>query len=110
MLDPREIDIEIARLEYNESSYESYGKLDTLYIIRDHLPQKQEPHVQSSSLAAPAPQSFARDVGAEDSDFFRSVSGKDLHQVIAIMNELMDTLRVAYPRVYSKIMQQIESL
>ena len=33
MLDPKEIDIEIARLEYGESSYPAYAKLATLYTI-----------------------------------------------------------------------------
>ena len=34
MVDPKELDIEIARLEYAESSYESYAKLAMLYVIR----------------------------------------------------------------------------
>lgn len=34
MLDPKEIDIEIARLEYGESSYPAYAKLATLYTIK----------------------------------------------------------------------------
>ena len=110
MLDPREIDIEIARLEYNESSYESYGKLATLYIIRDHLPQKQEPQARQSLSAAPAPKSLECISDGENSDFLRAASSKDLHQVMGILDELMGTLRVAYPRVYSKIMGKLDSL
>ena len=37
MLDRQEIDIEIARLEYMDSSYPNYMKLATLYAIADHM-------------------------------------------------------------------------
>ena len=40
MLDPKEIDLEIARLEYGESSYPAYAKLATLYTIKHTRPQK----------------------------------------------------------------------
>ena len=58
MLDRKEIDIEIARLEYGESSYPAYAKLATLYTIRDQM-NKQEPEMQDRSYdqaysAAPA--------------------------------------------------------
>ena len=37
MLDAKEINAEIARLEYVESSYPNYAKLADLYIIRDRM-------------------------------------------------------------------------
>lgn len=40
MLDPKEIDIEIARLEYGESSYPAYAKLATLYTIKTRCRSK----------------------------------------------------------------------
>ena len=36
-LDRKEIDIEIARLEYGESNYPAYSKLADLYTIRDQI-------------------------------------------------------------------------
>ena len=37
MIDAKEINAEIARLEYVESSYPNYTKLADLYIIRDKM-------------------------------------------------------------------------
>ena len=37
MLDEAEIRKEIARLEYEESSYPNYAKLANLYVIRDKM-------------------------------------------------------------------------
>ena len=41
MLDRKEIDIEIARLEYGESSYPAYAKLANLYTIRDCMDREE---------------------------------------------------------------------
>ena len=39
MLDPKELEVEIARLEYADSSYPNYAKLANLYVIQDRLNQ-----------------------------------------------------------------------
>lgn len=92
MLDGREIDIEIARLEYMESNYANYSKLADLYVIRDQLDRKP-----SSTPSG-------------DSDFLRMAADKDSEEVWAIMDDLMDTLQVSNPRVYSTIMRRLSSL
>ena len=38
------------------------------------------------------------------------VNEEYVHRVMGVLDELMDTLRVAYPRVYSRIMGQLENL
>ena len=43
LLDRKEIDIEIARLEYGESSYPAYAKLADLYTIRNQMDQAESP-------------------------------------------------------------------
>ena len=112
MLDPKEIDIEIARLEYGESSYPAYAKLATLYTIRNQMnrtEQKQpEPVQQTYSLAAaPEPASTGR---YGDSEFLREIEGQDQEDVFQIMDDLMDTLQVANPRVYNGVMRKIRAL
>ena len=107
MVDPKELDIEIARLEYAESSYESYAKLAMLYVIRDHNCKEDEKQGQKEIKASPNSSTIPFD---DSSDFLRVASGKDLRRVMDVLDELMDTLRVAYPRVYSRIMGQLENL
>ena len=41
MLDKAEIRKEIARLEYEESSYPNYAKLADLYVIRDKMQEEE---------------------------------------------------------------------
>ena len=112
MLDPKEIDIEIARLEYGESSYPAYAKLATLYTIKNQM-NKQDPENHSyeqAHSASPAAE-MSVDVGRHgDSEFLREVEGKDREQVWGIMDDLMDTLQVANPRVYNGVMRKIRQL
>ena len=111
MLDAREIDIEIARLEYGESSYPAYQKLANLYTIRNQMNRKEErPTYEASYAAAPAAATPSLVDGYGDSDFLQAVHGKAQADVWAVMDELMDTLHVANPRVYNGVMRKISML
>lgn len=110
MLDKREIDIEIARLEYGESSYPAYAKLANLYTIRNQM-ERQDPPTPvydarySATAAEPEIVSWHG-----DSEFLLAVDGKDQRAVWEIMDDLMDTLRVVNPRVYDGVMRKIRSV
>ena len=111
MLDPKEIDLEIARLEYGESSYPAYEKLATLYIIKNQMNQpeaKQQAPIQAYSLAAAPEPAYTGRYG--DSEFLREIEGRDQEEVFRIMDDLMDTLQVANPRVYNGVMRKIRAL
>ena len=109
MLDPKEIDLEIARLEYGESSYPAYAKLATLYTIKNQM-NKEEPQSYERSYSA-APAEMPLGIGKYgDSEFLREVEGKEQEQVWGIMDDLMDTLQVANPRVYNGVMRKIRQL
>ena len=104
MLDRQEIDIEIARLEYMDSSYPNYMKLVTLYAIADHMDKSgvQPPDLPDTSYgAAPVDDS---------SEFLGAIAGKDIHSVLLVIDELMDTLRVTNPRVYSSVLRKVSVL
>lgn len=110
MLDPKEIDIEIARLEYGESSYPAYAKLANLYTIRNQM-QKREPETrtyETSYSAAAADPTLVEAYG--DSEFISAISGLNQSDVWAVMDDLMDTLQVANPRVYNGVMRKIRAL
>lgn len=110
MLDRKEINLEIARLEYGESSYPAYAKLADLYTILDRMDrQEHQPQYAASYSAAPAEESsVVGDYG--DSDFLRAISGRRQADVWEVMDDLMDTLHVANPRVYNGVMRKIISL
>lgn len=115
MLDAREIDIEIARLEYGESSYPAYAKLADLYTIRNQMRRAEGAEngdYNGSYSSAPAPPSTpaASVPDSGDSDFLRAVAGKSLVDVLEILDDLMDTLQAANPRAYSSVMRKIHSI
>lgn len=119
MLDKAEIRKEIARLEYEESSYHNYAMLADLYVIRQQMQEDEQgsrctrlhaysgdpaPAVQAAASQAAVPQT----VGSYgDSDFLRAVEGKDPSRVWTIMDELMDTLLLVNRRVYDSVMRKI---
>lgn len=120
MLDKAEIRKEIARLEYEESSYHNYAMLADLYTIRKQM-QEDEQGSRSTRMQAysgdpaPAVQTIApqtaipQTVGSYgDSDFLRAVSGKDPSKVWPIMDELMDTVLLVKSSVYDSFMQRIQ--
>lgn len=107
MRDIAEINKEIARLEFEESSYPNYAKLADLYIIKRQM-QGGEPVYNGYSMAA-APQSDI--VYTEStSDFLKAVNGKDSKAVWAVMDELMDSLRITNPNVYRAVLRRIDKI
>lgn len=108
MLNAAEIKKEIARLEYEESSYPNYAKLADLYIIRDRMQDGEDDRMTRYS-SAPAPEPTSESVSRYgDSDFLRAVSGLDQGRAWTVMDELMDTLRVVNSRVYDSVMRKLQ--
>ena len=107
MLDRKEIDIEIARLEYGESSYPAYAKLADLYTIRNQMDCQEKPSYKNLYSAAPAKEMVSEPKVYGNSDFLRAVSEKSSAETWAIMDDLMDTLHVVNPRVYDGVMRKI---
>ena len=107
MLDEREIDIEIARLEYAESSYPSYAKLADLYTIKNQMHRGNiQPYEQSYS-AASAPDESHMIGQYGDSEFLHAIEGKDPVDVWPIIDGLMDTLKTVNVKVYNRVMDRI---
>lgn len=111
MLDEREIGKEIARLEYEESSYPNYGKLAVLYTIRAEMQkteQSKEPHFARLYSAAAAPEAAAQVGSYGDSDFLQTVARKRPAAVWLVLDELMESLRVMQPRTYAAVMRKLD--
>lgn len=111
MLDALEIRKEIARLEYEPSSYPNYAKLADLYTIRAEMDKDKNP--QSVSMkSATVVQSIPAYSGAAygNSDFLRTVSDKEPRDAWRVMDELMESLSVMQPRTYAAVMAKLSSL
>lgn len=117
LLDRKEIDVEIARLEYEESSYSAYSKLADLYTIRNQMDReksKESPvpsaYVEAYSTASSGAKQSMTVGWYGDSDFLRTLEGRDSAAAWAIMDDLMDTLHTVNPRVYEGVMRKIRNL
>ena len=96
MLDRKEIEIEISRLEYGESSYPAYAKLADLYTIRDQMDKANQPE-------GPQPASI---VGYSQAPEPPLRGGKDPSLVWEVLDDLMDTLSATNPRAYRGVMRR----
>ena len=98
MISKETLDKEILDLETNrDTTYVTCERLAWLYIVRDHITGQQQ--VQPTPL----------DISG-DSEFLQAVDGKNSVAVWSIMDDLMDTLRVTAPRVYSNILRKIKEI
>ena len=110
MLDRKEI--EIARLEYGESSYPAYAKLANLYTIRQQMDREKEQ--ATAPVSYQSAYLYAQDSSAidlyGDTDFLRAIEGKNPAAVWAVIDDLMDTLHTVNPRVYDGVLRKIRAL
>lgn len=112
MLDEAEIRKEIARLEYEESSYPNYAKLANLYVIRDKMQGSENTRDKFvgyySGATAPVTAEPATVGEYGDSEFLLAVAGKDPAKAWTVIDELMDTLAMVNSKVYNSVMQKIK--
>lgn len=106
MIDPLEIRKEIARLEYEESSYPNYAKLATLYTIRAEMAKGETAEQQTVLSEQPMPK-VSR---SAESDFFKAISGKSQDKVFEVLDELVDSLSVSQPKLYSAVINKLNRL
>ena len=106
MLDAKEIEKEIARLEYIESSYANYSKLADLYTIQNQMNKTAETKEYPNSAVSAIETEF--EIGYYDgSDFMQAISGKDAYEIWRIIDDLMGTLQVVNTKAYNRIMNRI---
>lgn len=114
MLDEAEIRKEIARLEYEESSYPNYAKLANLYVIRDKMQGAENARDKFVGYysGAPAPATAEPATVGEygDSEFLLAVAGKDPAKAWTVVDELMDTLSLVNRKVYDSVLRKIKSM
>lgn len=76
-------------------------KLAAYYTIMDHI--NDEPSY-SYSTEPPRRSSTTYSSGSE---FGETIRGKDINDVLSIMDELMDTLSIVNPRLYNGVLAKL---
>ncbi len=82
-------------------------KLAAFYTIRKEL-FGEEKNAEPLYSYAPEPVETLERYG--DSEFLESIEGKSLADVMPIMDELMDSMKVLQPRIYDSVMRRISNL
>lgn len=108
MLDEREINAWIARLEAEDSSWNVYERLAILYTIRGRNDQRDTSPSPAMYSAAAAPPDTVAQYG--DTDFLQAVAGKPPDKLWPIMDELMDSLAITNRRIYDNVMRKIDRI
>ena len=102
MIDENEIRKWIARLETEESSWTNYERLAVLYTVLNQQNDGSERPAPVMYSAAPAPVEVYG-----DSEFLQAVSSVEPGKAWAVMDELMDSLKVVNERVYNSVMRKM---
>lgn len=123
MLDVREIEQEIAEIEHAKNhSPSACMYLAALYMILDHKKdpardyktiQYSQTPITYSQAALPReehPVISAKVEISGNSEFMRSIGGKDAKDIWKVVDELMDDLKLGNRRVYDMVMAKIRAL
>lgn len=100
MISKREIEGAIRECENAPVSYQNCEKLATFYTLMDHM--YEEPIIEHSYDSVQMVDSYG------DSDFMKSIEGRDPAEMWAVMDELMDAVYVTNPRLYESVMRKIK--
>lgn len=103
----KEIEWAISKLESQESSEGRYTLLAALYTCRNYMlgNTQTEPRIAAYSEAPTPPAERLEQYG--DSEFLQAAAGKRPADVLAVMDELMETLRMVNARAYESVMRKI---
>lgn len=91
----QEINSEIDRLEVSQTNYENCSKLSILYIIRDHMAQ---------------PKNVIAEYSNPTSEFLSVVGGAPINDVLLIIDEHLNCMKLLYPKEYLAIINKIRNL
>ena len=77
--------------------------LAAFYTIQEHLFPKSEP----AYSFAPAPESTDKVTYSSGSEFSQALQGRDINEVMPILEEMMDAVKTLLPRLYHGIMDKL---
>lgn len=100
MIDLETIEREIDKLEHREASYRLCERLSWLYSVRDHLYEKIYPQEGSERLKT----------ALSGSEFLDAANGKPYEDVLKVIDEHLETIRMLYPKTYDGVVQRLREL
>ena len=77
-----------------------------LTIQRELFGEEKQAEQLPAYSFAPAPDRNIVEIDS-DSEFARAVNGMPLDELLPVMDELMDTLQIVQPRLYSAVMNKL---
>lgn len=96
MLSVEDVERTILELEKRDTTYATCERLAWLYIVHDHLMQR-------------IVHGKARASEMEGSPFLSACSCAEIEEILRVMNEHMDAVRMIYPKEYEAVVKRIES-
>lgn len=100
MIDLETIEREIDNLEHREASYRLCERLSWLYSVRDHLIAKMYPQDENAAIKS----------ALRGSDFLDAANGKPYEDVLKVVDEHLETIRMLYPKTYESVIDRIRRL
>lgn len=100
MIDLETIEREISELETRDTSYRLCERLSWLYTVRDHLYAKTYPTDGQAGLKS----------SLSGSDFLDAANGKPYEDVMKVVDEHLETIKLLYPKTYSALVDKIREL
>ncbi len=103
MITEKELYSEINRLENCDNPHFSEcQKLAVLYTIKNELYGENASEIRSEPIVV---ESVIDDYG--DSDFYKTICGKNSAFVFDVLDELMATLKIIQPRLYAGVLRKL---
>lgn len=100
MIDLDMIEAEIDRLELRPTSFYTCRRLSTLYNVRDHILADRYPKEVSETLKS----------ALSGSEFLDAANGKPYEDVMKVVDEHLETIKLLYPKTFEGLVQRIREL
>lgn len=105
MLDLDVINRDIDELVRRGNSYSDCERLAVLCIVKDHIKPSPTPTQNITQ------KSVSGNVSLKDtSQFLKAVNGKNPQAVWDVMDELMSVIQTLHPRLYDRVLKEIDNI
>lgn len=110
MIDLREIDETIDELKRHGNSIQAAERLAMLYIARDYMIKEDSAPMQEYAQAAAPTSAPARISTRRTNEFLTACDGAQIEDVLEVMDEHMEAIRLLYPKEYDAIVEKIVTI
>ena len=96
----------IKELQSKAPTYSTCEKLATFYTLLSHLYSDKDKDQQGYSYNT----GYMFPSNDQSSDFKKAISGKDIEQVVEILDEHMQVVSLLFPKEYKAVIQKIDEV